>query len=103
MSLSLAVELPCLENLKLQQQAQRPRKFPAIDQIMMMSYMINGQGFLVTNRDVVSEDIADFDDYTLKSEYEGPFAIFDEQDEAAVTRRWFERIREARPTVSATL
>ncbi|KAG8992881.1 DNA polymerase epsilon catalytic subunit, partial [Tulasnella sp. 427] len=80
-----------------------PLKFPdqALDQIMMISYMIDGQGFLITNREIVSEDIEDFE-YTPKPEYEGPFTIFNEPDEAAVIRRWFEHIREAKPTVMAT-
>ncbi|KAG9000298.1 DNA polymerase epsilon catalytic subunit [Tulasnella sp. JGI-2019a] len=80
-----------------------PLKFPdqALDQIMMISYMIDGQGFLITNRDIVSEDIEDFE-YTPKPEYEGPFTIFNEPDEEAVIRRWFEHIREAKPTVIAT-
>ncbi len=42
---------------------------------MMISYMIDGQGFLITNREIVSEDIEDFE-YTPKDEYEGPFIIF---------------------------
>ena len=80
-----------------------PLKFPdqAIDQIVMISYMIDGQGFLITNRDIVSEDIGDFE-YTPKPEYEGPFTIFNEADEASVIRRWFEHIQEAKPTVMAT-
>ncbi|KAG8951372.1 DNA polymerase epsilon catalytic subunit [Tulasnella sp. 424] len=80
-----------------------PLKFPdqALDQIMMISYMIDGQGFLITNREIVSEDIEDFE-YTPKPEYEGPFTIFNEADEAALIRRWFEHIREAKPTVMAT-
>ncbi|KAG8873642.1 DNA polymerase epsilon catalytic subunit [Tulasnella sp. 332] len=80
-----------------------PLKFPdqALDQIMMISYMIDGQGFLITNRDIVSEDIQDFE-YTPKPEYEGPFTIFNEPDEEAVIRRWFEHIRESKPTVMAT-
>lgn len=59
-----------------------PLKFPdqAIDQVMMISYMIDGQGFLITNRDIVSEDIEDFE-YTPREGYEGPFTIFNEQDE----------------------
>src|ERR1700721_1650650 len=59
-----------------------PLKFPdaAIDQIMMISYMIDGQGFLITNREIVSEDIDDFE-YTPTPEYEGPFMIFNEPDE----------------------
>jgi len=59
-----------------------PLKFPdqEIDQVMMISYMIDGQGFLITNRDIVSEDIEDFE-YTPKEGYEGPFVVFNEPDE----------------------
>lgn len=59
-----------------------PLKFPdqAIDQVMMISYMVDGQGYLITNRDIVSEDIDDFE-YTPKEGYEGPFIIFNEPDE----------------------
>jgi len=80
-----------------------PLKFPdaVIDQIMMISYMIDGQGFLITNREIVSEDIADFE-YTPKPEYPGEFMIFNEHDEKAVIERFFLHIKEARPTVIAT-
>jgi DNA polymerase epsilon subunit 1 len=59
-----------------------PLKFPdaAFDQIIMISYMIDGQGFLITNREIVSEDISDFD-YTPKPEFEGSFTIFNETNE----------------------
>ncbi|KAI4239044.1 MAG: hypothetical protein L6R40_005630 [Gallowayella cf. fulva] len=80
-----------------------PLKFPdaMIDQIMMISYMIDGQGFLITNREIVSEDISDFE-YTPKPEYNGPFLIFNEPDEKAVIERFFEHIKEAKPTVIAS-
>ncbi|KAI1614959.1 DNA polymerase epsilon catalytic subunit A [Exophiala viscosa] len=80
-----------------------PLKFPdsVIDQIMMISYMIDGQGFLITNREIVSEDISDFD-YTPKAEYEGPFMIFNEPNERGVLERFFSHIKEARPNVIAT-
>lgn len=59
-----------------------PLKFPdqALDQVMMISYMVDGQGYLITNRDIVSEDIEDFE-YTPKEGYEGPFIVFNEPDE----------------------
>lgn len=38
------------------------------------------KGFLITNREIVSEDIEDFE-FTPKPEYEGPFTIFNEDDE----------------------
>ena len=43
------------------------------------------QGFLITNREIVSEDIEDFE-YTPKPEYEGPFVVFNEEDEVIVMR-----------------
>ncbi|RKP39877.1 DNA polymerase epsilon catalytic subunit A [Dimargaris cristalligena] len=80
-----------------------PLKFPdaSIDMIMMISYMIDGQGYLITNREIVSQDIEDFE-YTPKPEYEGPFIIFNEKNEKALLRRFFEHIQEAKPTVVAT-
>ncbi|KAL1924531.1 uncharacterized protein VTP21DRAFT_4185 [Calcarisporiella thermophila] len=77
-----------------------PLKFPdaSIDSIMMISYMVDGQGYLITNRDIVSQDIDDFE-YTPKPEFEGPFTIFNEPDESAVIRRFFEHIQELKPTV----
>ncbi|PFH57688.1 hypothetical protein XA68_14698 [Ophiocordyceps unilateralis] len=82
---------------------KQPLKFPdaTVDQIMMISYMIDGQGFLITNRDIVSEDIGDFD-YTPKPEYPGPFMIFNEPNEKGLIERFFLHIKEARPTVIAT-
>lgn len=80
-----------------------PLKFPdsAIDQVMMISYMIDGQGFLITNREIVSEDISDFE-YTPRPEYPGPFMIFNEPDERGVLERFFEHIKVAKPTVMVT-
>nr|XP_023689121.1 DNA polymerase epsilon catalytic subunit A [Paramormyrops kingsleyae]XP_023689122.1 DNA polymerase epsilon catalytic subunit A [Paramormyrops kingsleyae]XP_023689123.1 DNA polymerase epsilon catalytic subunit A [Paramormyrops kingsleyae] len=80
-----------------------PLKFPdaETDQIMMISYMIDGQGYLITNREIVSEDIEDFE-FTPKPEYEGPFTVFNEPDEAALIQRWFEHIHETKPNVFVT-
>ncbi|EEQ36620.1 hypothetical protein CLUG_00743 [Clavispora lusitaniae ATCC 42720] len=80
-----------------------PLKFPdaKVDQIMMISYMIDGEGFLITNREIISEDIEDFE-YTPKPEYPGNFTIFNEPDEKHVLMRFFEHIRDVRPTVIAT-
>lgn len=80
-----------------------PLKFPdaKIDQIMMISYMIDGEGFLITNREIISQDIDDFE-YTPKPEYPGLFTIFNEPDEKRLLMRFFEHIRDVRPTVIAT-
>ncbi|MBE3044832.1 ribonuclease H-like domain-containing protein, partial [Candidatus Bathyarchaeota archaeon] len=80
-----------------------PLKFPdaANDQIMMISYMINGAGFLITNREIISEDIHDFD-YTARVEYPGSFKIINEPNERALIERFFTHVKEVRPTVMAT-
>ncbi|KAK2743262.1 DNA polymerase epsilon catalytic subunit [Myotisia sp. PD_48] len=80
-----------------------PLKFPdaVIDQIMMISYMIDGRGYLITNREIVSEDISDFE-YTPKPEYDGPFMIFNESDEKALLERFFRHVNEVKPNVIVT-
>ncbi|XP_048467692.1 DNA polymerase epsilon catalytic subunit A [Rhincodon typus] len=80
-----------------------PLKFPDAenDQIMMISYMIDGQGYLITNREIVSEDIEDFE-FTPKPEYEGPFCVFNEPDEASLIRKWFEHLQETKPNILVT-
>ncbi|KAM8817888.1 DNA polymerase epsilon catalytic subunit A isoform 4-T4 [Rhynchonycteris naso] len=80
-----------------------PLKFPdaETDQIMMISYMIDGQGYLITNREIVAEDIEDFE-FTPKPEYEGPFCVFNEPDEVHLIQRWFEHVQETKPTIMVT-
>ena len=80
-----------------------PLKFPVkeTDAVMMISYMIDGQGFLITNRDIVSMDIDDFE-YTPKVEFHGPFTVFNEENEEALLRRFFEHVLEVKPTVFVT-
>lgn len=56
---------------------------------------------MITNREIVSQDIEDFD-YTPKPEFEGPFTIFNEEDEEALLRRFFEHIQDAKPTIFVT-
>jgi DNA polymerase epsilon subunit 1 len=67
-----------------------PLKFPnaQLDEIMMISYMYDGDGYLIVNREIVSEDIQDFE-YTPKPEYEGKFEIFNEKNEVQLLRRFF--------------
>ncbi|ETN82565.1 b, exonuclease domain protein, DNA polymerase family [Necator americanus] len=80
-----------------------PLKFPdsATDEIMMISYMIDGKGFLIINRDIVSADIESFE-YTPKEEYKGKFFIFNEPDETATIKRFFDHILEVKPNVIVT-
>ena len=69
-----------------------PLKFPdsAVDQIMMISYMIDGQGYLICNREIISTDVEDFE-YTPKPEFEGPFIVFNEENELALLQKFFDK------------
>lgn len=55
---------------------------------MMISYMVDGDGFLIVNREIVAEDIEDFE-YTPKPDYPGPFTVFNEV--SSVRRLDFQR------------
>ncbi|GBG71096.1 hypothetical protein CBR_g8395 [Chara braunii] len=80
-----------------------PLKFPdaSYDQVMMISYMIDAQGYLIINREVVGEDIEDLE-YTPKPEFPGPFKVFNVANERAVLRKWFDHMRELKPGVYVT-
>ncbi|XP_018496572.1 DNA polymerase epsilon catalytic subunit A [Galendromus occidentalis] len=80
-----------------------PLKFPdsASDQIMMISYMIDGHGYLITNKEIVSENVEDFE-YTPKPEFQGQFTIFNEENENALLVKFFDHILDVQPLVIAT-
>ncbi|KAJ3839861.1 hypothetical protein F5878DRAFT_659893 [Lentinula raphanica] len=62
--------------------------------------MVDGQGYLITNREIVSENIEDFV-YTPMKDYEGLFMIFDEPNEAETIKWFFSHIQDVKPTVMA--
>lgn len=80
-----------------------PLKFPdsQTDQIMMISYMIDGQGYLITNREIISVDVEDFE-YTPKPEFEGQFIIFNEENELALIQKFFDHIMDVKPHIFVT-
>ncbi|GMF20503.1 unnamed protein product [Phytophthora lilii] len=80
-----------------------PLKFPdaQVDQIYMISYMIDRQGYLIVNREFVSEEIQDFE-YTPKEDYPGPFIVFNEENEEQLLRRFFEHVVEEKPHIFVT-
>ncbi|XP_011188337.1 DNA polymerase epsilon catalytic subunit 1 [Zeugodacus cucurbitae] len=80
-----------------------PLKFPdaQTDQIMMISYMIDGQGYLITNREIISTDVDDFE-YTPKPEFEGNFIVFNEKNEMHLIQKFFDHIMEVRPHIVVT-
>ncbi|VDK32832.1 unnamed protein product [Taenia asiatica] len=80
-----------------------PLKFPdaSMDQIMMISYMIDGTGFLICNREIIAEDIEDFE-FTPRPEFPGHFRVFNVADEEALIRHFFDHILRVKPTVMVT-
>ncbi|KAF7823259.1 DNA polymerase epsilon catalytic subunit A-like [Senna tora] len=80
-----------------------PLKFPDADYdlIMMISYMVDGQGYLIINRECVGEDIEDLE-YTPKPEYEGCFKVTNVQNEVELLRLWFSHMQEVKPGIYVT-
>ncbi|XP_011498886.1 PREDICTED: DNA polymerase epsilon catalytic subunit A, partial [Ceratosolen solmsi marchali] len=80
-----------------------PLKFPDAntDQIMMISYMLDGQGYLINNREIISADIEDFE-YTPKPEFEGFFTVWNELNEKAVINKFFNHINDVKPHIFVT-
>jgi len=56
---------------------------------------------LITNREIISEDVADFD-FSPKPEFPGHFVIFNEPDEKALLRRFFDHIIDVQPQIIST-
>lgn len=67
----------------------------------MISYMIDGQGFLIINREIVAADIDDFE-YTPKPEYTGQFQVFNEFNEKAVLLRFLDHLLKVKPSIMVT-
>ncbi len=83
---------------------KEPLKFPDVkfDSIMMISYIIDGSGFLITNRQVVGEDVSNFE-YAPREDYDvDTFTVYNEPDEKALLIKFFSHIRQTRPTVFTT-
>lgn len=68
---------------------------------MMISYMIDGQGYLITNREIISTDVDDFE-YTPKPEFEGNFIVFNEANEVELLQKFFDHILEVKPHIFVT-
>lgn len=83
---------------------KKPLKFPdaaAGDEVMMISWMLDGKGYLVINRQVVTEDIGDFS-FDPHPDFKGNFTVFNESDEKSVLERFFGEVRLSAPRVFAT-
>ncbi|XP_075520013.1 DNA polymerase epsilon catalytic subunit A-like isoform X2 [Primulina tabacum] len=80
-----------------------PLKFPdaEYDSIMMISYMVDGQGYLIINRECVGHDIEDLE-YTPKPEFEGYFKVTNVKDEKGLLRLWFAHMQDVKPGIYVT-
>lgn len=80
-----------------------PLKFPdsEVDSIFMISYMVNGQGYLLLSRHVVGKDVANFE-YTPKPKYPGPFIVINELTEEALIRRFLTEFHKHAPQIVVT-
>ncbi len=68
---------------------------------MMISWMVDGNGFLGINRETVSADIENFE-YAPHKDFRGNFEVFNEPDEKSLLERFFSEVRIAAPRVFAT-
>ncbi|GLC51172.1 hypothetical protein PLESTB_000473800 [Pleodorina starrii] len=80
-----------------------PLQFPnaEYDQVFMISYMLDRQGYLIVNREVVGADISDFE-YTPKPEFEGPFKVTNTPDERSLLMAFFDHMRAVQPAIYVT-
>ncbi|EME32355.1 DNA polymerase epsilon subunit 1 [Galdieria sulphuraria] len=81
-----------------------PLKFPDAktgDQVMMISWMIDGKGYLGVNREIVAANIDDFT-YSPKDEFPGDFTVFNENDERSLLLRFLDEIQLHTPQIFVT-
>ncbi|KAL6523491.1 hypothetical protein OROGR_017094 [Orobanche gracilis] len=71
------------------------------DFVMMISYMVDGKGYLIINREYVGEDIEDLE-YTPKSEFEGCFKVTNVKNEEELIKSWFAHMTEVKPGIYVT-
>ena len=89
--------------------SKAPLQFPnaECDEIFMISYMVNKQGYLIINREWVGADIEDFEyNPTLHDgrtgKYPGPFKIFNERNERDTLQRFLSHMKEEQPGIYVT-
>ena len=80
-----------------------PLKFPSAehDHVMMISLMVDDQGYLLTNREIISADIDDFD-YSPSAEMQGRFICLNLDSEKELLMAFFRLIKEEKPVLFIT-
>ncbi|EPR78048.1 DNA polymerase epsilon, partial [Spraguea lophii 42_110] len=101
---SSKIEFPKLKIMAFDiETTKSPLKFPTPekDQIMMISLSFGDEGLLITNRNVVSEDIRPFE-YCPKEDISGKFDIANEKNEELLLLRFLRIIQEKKPNILTT-
>ena len=72
-----------------------PLKFPdaSRDRIYMISYMIAGQGYLLINRELVSENVSNFEYTPDRSKFPGPFEVINLTSEEEMLTKFIRHIQ----------
>ena len=80
-----------------------PLKFPDpdIDCVMLISYVIDQETFLIVNREILSKDIQPFD-YNPLPGINSEVIIFNEKDEKQCLLKFFEHIKITKPLIITT-
>ena len=83
--------------------SKAPLKFPdaSIDNVLMISLMVDGEGYLIVNREDVLADIEDFE-YTPKPEFEGIFTVLNRANEVETRKCFIELMQNFRVHILTT-
>jgi len=83
--------------------SKEPLQFPKADsdEIMMISYIVDGIGYLVNNRKWFSRDIESFE-YSPLSEYYCEFNVWNCDNEREMLQAFFKHIHQVRPHIFVT-
>lgn len=80
--------------------SKAPLKFPdpSIDVVMLISYVIDGETFLIVNREMVGADVQEFF-YCPKKDIEAQVTVYNEPNELACLVKFFQHIKLTKPLV----
>lgn len=82
---------------------KQPLRFPdsQIDEVMLISYVVDGEACLIVNRNIISKDITEFN-YAPYKDIDYDIVIYNEPDEKSSIEKFFNDIRSTRPMVLTT-
>lgn len=84
--------------------SKQPLCFPNAlqgDQVMCISYMLDGRGVLLVNRQIFSQDIEDFE-YSPTPQMQGKFTIFNFMNESEMLIFFLDQIKQTAPQIIVT-